>query len=123
MASEFVTFLEDMFAPLGDVRFRGMFGGVGIFRESLMIALVADDILYFKVDDETIPAFEAEGCGPFVYHAKGKPMAMSYWRAPDRLFDEPDVFAEWAEDATAVARRADAAKPKKQSKRSRRKTK
>lgn len=121
MASEFDTFLKDMFAPVGGVRFRRMFGGTGIFRDGLMIALVADDVLYFKADAKTIPAFEAEGCGPFVYDAKGKPVTMSYWRAPERLYDEPDAFAEWVETATSAARRADAAKSGKTRKRSRRK--
>ena len=31
---------------------------------------------------------------------------MPYWRLPDRLYDEPDEFTEWAVSAFDVARRA-----------------
>ena len=58
MASEFQSFLEDLFAPVGGVRFRRMFGGLGIYRDGVMFALVADDVLHFKVDDSTRRAFE-----------------------------------------------------------------
>jgi DNA transformation protein len=35
---------------------------------------------------------------------------MSYWRAPDRLYDDPDELARWARDALAAAHRS--ARPK-----------
>src|SRR6185503_17028960 len=95
--------LAELFAPLGDVVFRPMFGGVGVFRDGLMFALVADDVLYLKVDQATSSAFAAEGSGPFVYAGKrGKVTTMQYWRIPERLLDEPDEFVEWAQTALAV---------------------
>ena len=108
MASEFQSFLEDLFAPLGGVRFRRMFSGLGIYRDGVMFALVANDVLYFKVDDTTRGAFEDEGCAPFRYEARGKSVTMSYWRLPERLFDEPEEFRDWAMAAVGVAERAKA---------------
>ena len=108
MASEFQSFLEDLFAPLGGVRFRRMFSGLGIYRDGVMFALVANDVLYFKADDTTRGAFEDEGCAPFRYEARGKSVTMSYWRLPERLFDEPEEFRDWAMAAFGVADRAKA---------------
>ncbi|MEZ5839669.1 MAG: TfoX/Sxy family protein [Hyphomicrobiales bacterium] len=113
MTNEFDAFLLEQFAPLGDIRIKRMFGGLGVFKGELMFALVAYDVLHFKADETTIPAFEAEGCGPFVYEGKGRTVTMSYWKAPERLFDEPDEFRQWAADAYAVALRASAGKQKK----------
>lgn len=104
------SFLEELFQPVPGARFKRMFGGIGIFRDELMFGLVAYDVLYLKADDETIAAFEAEGCGPFVYEGKGRTTTMPYWRVPERLFDEPDEFSQWAEAAFAVALRAANAK-------------
>jgi DNA transformation protein len=106
LASEFQNFLEDLFAPLGGVRFRRMFSGLGIYRDGVMFALVASDVLYLKVDDTTRGAFENEGCVPFRYEARGKSVTMSYWRLPERLFDEPEEFRDWALAAVRVADRA-----------------
>jgi DNA transformation protein len=88
-----------------------MFGGAGIFRDGVMFALIVDDTLYFKADDSNRRDFEAEGLAPFSYETKnGRNTIMSYWRCPDRLFDDPDEMAAWAGKALAAARKA-AAKP------------
>lgn len=112
MANEgFGDYLTELFEPLGGVSMRRMFGGVGVFRDGLMFALLARDVLYLKSDGETDAAFEAEGCEPFSYEAKGERRVItSYRRVPERLFDETDDFAEWARDAFQVALRAENAK-------------
>jgi len=38
-----------------------LFGGYGIFKEDLMVGLVADEVLLLKIDQETIPAYEENG--------------------------------------------------------------
>ncbi len=110
-ASQFQDYLKEQLQGLGGVSIRRMFGGAGIFRNGLMFALVADETLYFKVDDTTRARFEAEGATPFQYTKKGKQMSLAYWRAPEHLYDEPDEMIEWAREAFEVAMRADAAKP------------
>ncbi len=113
MPGEFQDFAEDLFEPLGGVVFRRMFGGLGIFRQGMMFALIIDDVLYTKADATRIPFHEAEGCGPFAYEAKGRIVTTSYWRVPERLYDDPDAFRDWALAAFAVAERAQALKSKK----------
>ncbi len=99
--------IRELFAAFGPVTIRRMFGGAGIYADATMFALVADGTIFFKADERTIPAFEREGLGPFIYAAKNdKRVAMSYWRMPDRLYDDPDELARWANEALAAARRA-----------------
>ena len=108
--------LEDLLAPLGGVTIRRMFGGRGIFKDGLMFALLSSrGVFYFKADAETAPAFAAEGCEQWTPEMQGRAMPMPYWRAPERLFDEPDEFAEWARQAFTVALHTQKAKasPKK----------
>ena len=99
--------LRDLFRDFGAVDIRRMFGGAGVFVDGLMIALIARDVIYLKADSDTIPAFEAEGLPPFRYATKnGEHTLTSYWRMPERLYDEPEELARWARDAHAVALRA-----------------
>ncbi len=109
----FLDMLQEGLAPLGRIGVRRMFGGAGIYGDGVMFGLVADDVLYLKADDATKAPFEAESCGPFVYEGKGKPIAMSYWRIPERLLDEPDELVEWGRIALGTARRAAKAAPPK----------
>jgi DNA transformation protein len=99
--------LKDLFRDFGPVSVRRMFGGQGVFVDGVMIALVARDVVHLKTDEQTIPAFESEGCTPFTYATKnGEHTLTSYWRMPERLYDDPEELARWARDAHGVAQRS-----------------
>ena len=103
-------FIRELFAPFGPVTVKRMFGGAGIWSAGLMFGLVFDGAIFLKVDETSIPDFEREGSKPFVYtRAKSKGRvgraSLSYWRLPERLYDDPDELAVWAARAFAIAER------------------
>ena len=105
-SDSFAEFLREQLAPLGRITVRRMFGKTGVFCDGLMFAMVTDDMLYFRVDDDNREAFkEAEAYPPLNYGKKGRTIDLAFWRAPERLFDEPDEFVAWARLALAAARR------------------
>lgn len=84
---------------------RAMFGGVGVYADGLFFALMADDVLYFKVDDSNRDRFERAGMGPFLpYGDPERPMA--YYQVPGEVLEEPDRLTSWVDQAVAVARTA-----------------
>ena len=100
--------IAELFSGYGPVSVRRMFGGAGVFADGLMIALSVDGAIFLKADDRTIPDFEREGMSAFSYRTKdGRRTLASYWRMPERLYDDPDELADWARRAMAAARRAD----------------
>jgi DNA transformation protein and related proteins len=112
VSAEFADFLKEQMTGLGTVGLRRMFGGMGVFRDGLMFALVDDDVLYLKVDEPGRAAFEAEGLTPFTYATKnGAHTLTSYWRAPERCLDDADEMTAWGRRAVEVALKA--AKPLK----------
>jgi DNA transformation protein len=103
-------FIGELFAQFGAVTVRRLFGGAGVYAEGIMFGLVFDGAIYLKVDAATIPNFEREGCKPFVYSRAKSPdrvgrHSLSYWRVPERLYDDPDELAVWAGRAFAIAQR------------------
>jgi DNA transformation protein and related proteins len=117
VSAGFIELLHELLAPLGTISVRRMFGGAGLYCDSQIIGFIDDDTLFFKTDEAGRAAFEAEGLGPFTYSTKnGDGMLLSYWRAPERLLDDPEEMVVWAGDAITVARRE--ALRKKPSKRS-----
>ena len=107
--------IADLFFEFGPVAVRRMFGGAGIFADGLMIGLVADGVIYLKADASGFAEFEREGCGPFRYTtASGERSLRSYWKMPDRLYDDPQELAQWARAALSAARNGAAAAPQKQ---------
>ncbi len=113
-SSGFIELLKDVLGGLGPVTVKRMFGGAGAYADGVMFGLIEGDTLYLKSDDTTRAAFEEEGQTPFVFDGATGPVAMSYWRVPDRLYDDPDEMAEWARRALGVARAAAARKPKRE---------
>jgi DNA transformation protein len=103
--NEFVEYLLELLQGIGEVKVRAMFGGYGIYHDDIMFALVADEILYFKTDDNNIQDFEERGLEPFQYERSGKQISMSYSEAPGEVLDDPDEMTLWARKAIDVARR------------------
>ncbi|MBM3567618.1 MAG: TfoX/Sxy family protein [Alphaproteobacteria bacterium] len=92
-----------MLAPLG-ASARRMFGGLGLFAGGRMFGLVSDDVTYFKTDAAGQADYRREGCVPFRYDTrKGQITIGSYWRVPERLFDDEAELQAWARRAIAVA--------------------
>jgi DNA transformation protein len=122
VASEaFAEFLREQLAPLGRITMRRMFGKSGVFCDGVMFAMVTENTLYFRVDEQNRVTFkEAESSPPLNYEKKGDTIDLAFWRAPERLFDEPDEFVAWAQAALAAAHRVAAKRertaPKRKSK-------
>jgi DNA transformation protein len=105
-SDSFAEFVCEQLAPLGRVSMRRMFGKTGVFCDGLMLGMVRDDTLYFRVDEHNRAAFkEAASFPPLNYAKKGDTIDLSFWRAPEWLFDDSDEFVMWARAALAAARR------------------
>ncbi len=95
----------ELLGSLGQVSARKMFGGWGLLHEGRMFALVADEVLYLKVDEHNRQAFDDAGSGPFIYRSARGEAAMGYWRAPDEALDDPEAMRPWAALAWQAAER------------------
>ena len=113
-SDSFVAFLREQFAPLSHITIRRMFGKSGVFCDGFMFAMVRDNALYFRIDDENRAVLkEAEAFLPLNYEKKGETIDLAFWRAPERLFDEPDEFVTWARAALDAAQRVAAKRQRK----------
>ena len=101
--SEFIGFLQELLEKWGEVTARRMFGGHGLYHEGLMFGIVMAQRLYLKADALNRPDFEALGLQPFSYPVKGRRVALSYWAAPDAMFDQPETAVHWARSAWDAA--------------------
>ena len=105
-SDSFAEFLREQLAPLGRVSLRRMFGKSGVFCDGIMLGMVADNMLFLRVDEQNRDAFrEAADSPPLSYEKKGSTIDLAFWRAPERLFDEPEELVAWARLALAAARR------------------
>ncbi|MGJ8667862.1 MAG: TfoX/Sxy family protein [Oceanococcus sp.] len=104
--SDFVEHLHEVFYEFGAITAKRMFGGHGIFHEERMFGLIADDVLYLKADQQSCADFVALDLSPFEYSKAGKVMKMSYYQAPESIYDDSDEATLWAHKAFAAALRS-----------------
>lgn len=108
----FTLHCMELLAPLGPVRVRAMFGGVGFYVDDLFMALIAFGRLYLKVGEAHRAAFDAAGCQPFVFETKdGQSMSLGYCTAPEEALESPEAMRPWARRALEAALVAANAKP------------
>ena len=103
--------LEQLARALPEVRSRSMFGGVGVYSGTFFFALMDNDTLFFKVDDETRGDFQAMGMGPWRPFGDGGE-SMQYYEVSAELIEDQDTLRTWGTRAVAVARRAKARRAK-----------
>jgi DNA transformation protein len=93
----------ELFAGLGDIATRKMMGGLCLYHEGTIFAiLMSDGALLLKGAGDFIDELEAAGCTRWTYSREGgKPTAMPYWSMPDAALDDPDLACDWARRALA----------------------
>ncbi len=101
--SGFIEFLGETFEEFGLIDARRMFGGYGIYHDGIMFGLVENDTLYLKADEKTEKLFESKGLTQFQYSRAGKIVKMSYYRAPEEIYDDREKAATWARRAYEAA--------------------
>jgi len=100
----FRDYVLDQLEDLGGVTARAMFGGVGIYCDGLFFGIIADDVLYLKVDDSNRSDYEAAGMRPFKPFAR-RPTSMKYYAVPLRVLENRDDLLVWAKRSMKVAAR------------------
>lgn len=98
--------IQDMFAALGTVSVKKMFGGKGVYSDGMIIAVEVDGDILLKADAASAPDFAAAGCRQWAYDGKKGPVKMPYWSIPESALDDRDEMARWARQALDAALRA-----------------
>ena len=105
--NDFVEHVVETMREFGAVSPKQMFGGWGLYHDGAFFALIIEDALYLKVDDDNRALFEGAGLSSFVYVTKdGERIAMSYYQAPPEALESPAMMTEWARSAYGAALRA-----------------
>jgi len=114
MDNPFHTYVEDLFANLGRIRIRKMFGGAGVYSGEDMFALIDKDRVYVKSDDVLKECLESAGGEVFEWTnpTTGKTIQMSYVSLPVNALDDRDKVSALGRKALDVAVQARRAKVK-----------
>ena len=120
VSDSYRDYVLEQLEGVGRLRARRMFGGVGIYSGDLFFALIADNTLYFKVDDSNREDFSSCGMRPFQPFPDKPGFEMNYYQVPADVIEDADTLEAWAGKALRVAQTA-ARQPARKKKAGRRK--
>src|ERR1041385_6074077 len=111
VSESYSEFVLEQLGRVAPVTSKSMFGGVGIYARGVFFALIAEDRLYFKVNDATRPDFEQRGMEPF--RPFGEDSAMGYYEVPVDVLEDVAQLEMWVNRAIDVAGSAKGGKHKR----------
>ncbi|WP_460275466.1 TfoX/Sxy family protein [Celeribacter sp. ULVN23_4] len=97
VTDEDIAFVHDLFAPLGTITHRKMMGGLSIYLDGQIFAILSSEgRVYIKASDAFADALAAEGSERFeMENGRG----MNYWTLPEDALDDPELASYWARRA------------------------
>ena len=102
VSQDVIDYVCDSLRDFGHVESKKMFGGAGLYHKNIFFGLMADDILYFKVDETNRSDYTDAGSGPFKPYGNDS-YSMSYYEVPADILEGRDSMAVWASKAYEVA--------------------
>ena len=103
LTREEIAFATELFSGLGDITTRRMMGGLCLYHEGTIFALVhGDGSIWLKGAGAFMTELEAANCTRWTYTREtGKSAVMPYWSLPEAACDDPDLACDWARRALA----------------------
>jgi len=84
-----IAFALELFAPLGGLSQRKMFGGLSLYHDGAIFCIVSSDgQIFLKAQGDAAAALLDNGSSQF--------HNMPYWSLPDDLLDDPEAASDRA---------------------------
>jgi DNA transformation protein len=101
ISAEEIAFAKDLFSGLGPITTRRMMGGLCLYFDGTIFAIVlAEGSIWIKGAGDFIAELEQMGCERWIYTRKdGKSAAMPYWTLPGEALDDPEAACDLARRA------------------------
>ena len=112
---QYLDYVLEQLGGLGAVRFRRMFGGVGLYSADLFFGLIDDDTLFFKTDESNAAPYQSRNMPRFMPPSDRPLGPFGYHQVPADIIEDAELLAAWARQSVAVAAasRARKSRPKK----------
>ena len=73
------------------ISFKRMFGGYGLFKNGLAVALILRSEIFMKVDQSNINDYKSAFSKPFTYKKNGKDISLSNWSIPSEILEDKEL--------------------------------
>lgn len=101
--AQYLDYVLEQLAALGQVSTRRMFGGVGLYCRDVFFGLIDDDTLFFKTDASNAAEYQARHMPRFMPPSNRPVSPMGYHQVPADVIEDDESLVSWAQKSVAVA--------------------
>ena len=105
------NYVVEQLAFLGRISSRGIFGGVGVFVDERLLAIVINGSLYLHTGESNLDDYVSRGMPQFKPYPNAFDLTTDHHQAPPEVVQNPELLKVWGERALTAA--IEAAKAKK----------
>ena len=101
--SSLASYVAEQLAPLGRISSRAIFGGVGVFIDERLLAIVMGEKLYLHTDKSNLDDYVARGMQQFKPYPNAFDLTTDHHQVPPEIVDDAAQLKQWGEQALAAA--------------------
>ena len=96
----FKDFVLDQLSDLPRLTHRAMFGGYGLYCDSVFFGIVHKSRLYFKTNETTARRYRERKMKP--YRPSARQILHSYYEVPVEVLEDAGELTLWAQQASSL---------------------
>jgi len=101
--SSLASYVAEQLAPLGRMSSRAIFGGVGVFIDDRLLAIVMGEKLYLHTDKSNLDDYVARGMQQFKPYPNAFDLTTDHHQVPPEIVNDAEQLKVWGERALTAA--------------------
>jgi len=101
--SSLASYVAEQLAPLGRMSSRTIFGGVGVFIDDRLLAIVMGEKLYLHTDKSNLDDYVARGMQQFKPYPNAFDLTTDHHEVPQEIVNDAEQLKVWGERALIAA--------------------
>lgn len=101
--SSLANYVAEQLAPLGRMSSRAIFGGVGVFIDDRLLAIVMGEKLYLHTDKSNLDDYVARGMQQFKPYPNAFDLTTDHHEVPPEVVNDAEQLRVWGERALTAA--------------------
>lgn len=104
ISKDFSDYVLDQLSNWEEVYSKRMFGGAALYQDDLAFAMIADNVVYFKVDDSNKDKYIRSGSYP-LKPFKNSATVLSFYSIPTKVLEDHELLIEWAKESLNIQKK------------------
>jgi DNA transformation protein and related proteins len=102
--NQYLDYVKELLVDIKNITYRPMFGGWGIYKNNIIIGIIAFNTIYLKINQNLKTKYLELGSQPFSYEKNNKIVQLtSYYELPIAIQEDNQMLQIWIDEVYQYA--------------------